>query len=55
VGDVRGHQRIIEDFVESIETGRASACDGEDGRRSLALVEAIYRAARTHDAVACGD
>ena len=55
VSDVRGHQRIIEDFVQSIETGRPSICDGEDGRRSLALVEAIYQAARTHDAVACGN
>jgi predicted dehydrogenase len=54
VSDVRGHQRIIEDFIDSIETGRAPVCDGREGRRSLALVEAIYRAARTHDAVACG-
>jgi len=55
VSDVRGHQRIIENFVRSIETDRPSICDGEDGRRSLQLVEAIYRAARTRDAVACGD
>ena len=45
VSDVRGHQRIIEDFVQSIRTGRNPVCDGEEGRRSLALVEAIYRAA----------
>jgi predicted dehydrogenase len=54
VSDVRGHQRIIEDFVNSIETGRRPVCDGEEGRRSLAVVEAIYRSARVHDAVACG-
>lgn len=45
VSDVRGHQRIIEDFTDSIRTGRAPVCDGEEGRRSLALVEAIYQAA----------
>jgi UDP-N-acetyl-2-amino-2-deoxyglucuronate dehydrogenase len=54
VTDVRGHRRIIEDFVRSIETGGTPVCDGEEGRRSLALVEAIYRSARVHDAVACG-
>jgi len=53
VSDVRGHQRILEDFVRSIESGGTPVCDGEEGRRSLALVEAIYRSARTHDAVAC--
>jgi UDP-N-acetyl-2-amino-2-deoxyglucuronate dehydrogenase len=54
VSDIRGHQRIIEDFVESIQTGRASACDGIEGRKSLAVVEAIYRAAQARDAVLCG-
>jgi predicted dehydrogenase len=52
VSDVRGHQRIIEDFLQSIETGRPPACDGESGRRTLAVVEAIYRAARSKDRVA---
>src|SRR5437763_9378595 len=47
VGDVRGHQRIVEDFISAIETGRNPVCDGEEGRRSLAIVESIYRAART--------
>lgn len=54
VTDVRGHQRILEDFVRSIETDGTPICDGEEGRRSLAVVEAIYRSARIHDAVACG-
>jgi predicted dehydrogenase len=40
------HRRMIEDFAEAIREGRAPACDGEEGRRSLALVEAIYAAAR---------
>ncbi|MFL6438289.1 MAG: Gfo/Idh/MocA family protein [Terriglobales bacterium] len=51
VGDVRGHQRIVEDFISAIETGRNPVCDGEEGRRSLAIVESIYRAARTGAAV----
>ncbi len=54
VGDIRGHQRIIEDFVQAIETGRDPVCDGEEGRRSVTVVEAIYQAARVRDAVACG-
>ena len=51
VSDVRGHQRILEDFVQCIETGGSPVCDGEEGRRSLALVEAIYRSARQCEAV----
>jgi predicted dehydrogenase len=37
---------MIEDFVRAIETGTLPACDGREGLRSLAVVEAIYRAAR---------
>ena len=51
VSDVRGHQRIIENFIDAIKTGRRPVCGGEDGRQSLALVEAIYQAARNKDAV----
>ena len=47
VSDFRGHQAVIEDFLCAIHKNRASACDGREGRRSLALVEAIYRAARS--------
>jgi len=46
VTDFRGHQAVIEDFLQAIARDSAPACDGVDGRRSLALVEAIYRAAR---------
>ena len=52
VNDIRGHQRIFEDFVRSIETGSTPMCDGEEGRRSLAVVEGIYRSARQAEAVA---
>ena len=45
VKDVRGHRRVIEDFLTAIRTGSAPLCDGRDGRRSVALVEAIYGAA----------
>src|SRR6266851_2465055 len=52
VSDSRGHQDVLEDFLHSIQHDRAPACDGLEGRRSLALVEAIYRAAKTPDRVA---
>jgi UDP-N-acetyl-2-amino-2-deoxyglucuronate dehydrogenase len=45
VSDVRGHQRILEDFVAAVREGRAPRCDGAEGRRSVALIEAIYRSA----------
>ena len=45
VSDFRGHQAVIEDFVQAIQQNRAPACDGFEGRRSVALIEAIYRAA----------
>jgi UDP-N-acetyl-2-amino-2-deoxyglucuronate dehydrogenase len=46
VGDFRGHQAVLADFLQAIEHNRLPACDGLEGRRSLALVEAIYRAAK---------
>jgi len=47
VSDFRGHQAVIEDFLSAIQKNTVPACDGREGRRSLALVEAIYRAARS--------
>jgi UDP-N-acetyl-2-amino-2-deoxyglucuronate dehydrogenase len=52
VSDFRGHQAVLEDFLQAIQQNRAPACDGLEGRRSLSLIEAIYRAARTPDRVA---
>ncbi len=46
VSDIRGHAAVIEDFLHAIRTGGSPRCDGREGRRSLALVEAIYAAAR---------
>jgi UDP-N-acetyl-2-amino-2-deoxyglucuronate dehydrogenase len=42
------HRRLIEDFARSIRDGHAPVCDGREGRRSLAIVEAVYAAARSH-------
>src|SRR5881296_1625378 len=52
VTDFRGHQAVLEDFLQAIQQNRVPACDGLEGRRSIALVEAIYRAAKTPDRVA---
>ncbi|HWF93054.1 MAG TPA: Gfo/Idh/MocA family oxidoreductase [Terriglobales bacterium] len=51
ISDIRGHKAVMEDFVRAIETGSTPACDGREGRRSVALVEAIYEAARTRKRV----
>jgi predicted dehydrogenase len=47
VSDFRGHQAIFEDFLDAIKSDRPPVCDGPEGRRSVALVEAIYRAAKS--------
>jgi len=52
VTDFRGHQAVLEDFLQAIQHNRAPACDGPEGRRSVALIEAIYRAAKTPGRVA---
>lgn len=52
VSDFRGHQAVIEDFLCAIEKNATPACDGQEGRRSLALVEAMYRAARSPQKIA---
>jgi UDP-N-acetyl-2-amino-2-deoxyglucuronate dehydrogenase len=51
VTDFRGHQTVLEDFLQAIQNNRTPACDGLEGRRSVALVESIYRAAKTPDRV----
>jgi UDP-N-acetyl-2-amino-2-deoxyglucuronate dehydrogenase len=51
VSDVRGHRAVLEDFLDSLATGAPPLCDGREGRRSVALVEAIYRSARTNQQV----
>jgi UDP-N-acetyl-2-amino-2-deoxyglucuronate dehydrogenase len=46
VSDFRGHKALLEDFIHAIHSDGSPICDGREGRRSIALVEAIYRAAR---------
>jgi len=53
VSDARGHEAVLEDFLESIESNTKPRCDGHEGRRSLALMEAIYEACRTGKQVLC--
>jgi UDP-N-acetyl-2-amino-2-deoxyglucuronate dehydrogenase len=46
VSDATAHQRMVEDFAQAVALGRDPACSGREGLRSLAVVEAIYAAAR---------
>jgi predicted dehydrogenase len=52
VSDATGHQRVIEDFVAAVRTRRPPRCDGAEGRRSVALIEAIYQSADAHTPLA---
>jgi len=49
VSDFRGHRSVLEDFLQAVQHDRTPACDGLEGRRSIALIESIYRAAKTPD------
>jgi predicted dehydrogenase len=52
VADATPHRRVLEDFIRAIRTNTAPACDGREGRRSVAVVEAIYASARSGAAAA---
>ena len=54
VSDVRGHRAVLEDFMHAIETNEEPRCSGADARRSVELVEAIYRACSTNERVKLG-
>lgn len=47
VADATPHRRIMEDFIDAVKTNRRPACDGLEGRRSVAVIEAIYRSAKS--------
>ena len=47
VADASPHRRVVEDFVEALRAHRRPACDAREGRRSIALAEALYAAARS--------
>ena len=49
-----GHVRLVGDFVTAIREGRAPLVPGEEGRRALAVVLAVYEAARTGRSVKPG-
>lgn len=51
VSDVRGHKRLLEDFIQAIATDSKPVCDGYEGRRSVELVQAIYESSRTGEPV----
>jgi UDP-N-acetyl-2-amino-2-deoxyglucuronate dehydrogenase len=51
VSDATPHRRILEDFIAAIRENRTPACDGREGRRSVVVVEAIYKSAREGRAV----
>jgi UDP-N-acetyl-2-amino-2-deoxyglucuronate dehydrogenase len=56
VSDVSAHRAVIEDFIRAMQTGGRPCCDGREGRRSVAVIEAIYQASRTGapvDVVGC--
>ena len=42
-----GHRRQLADFVQAISQGGKPAVDGREGRKSVAIIEAIYRSARS--------
>jgi predicted dehydrogenase len=54
VSDVGPHAAVIDDFVQAIRDGRPPRCDGRDGRRSVAVVQAIYEASRSGRVVEVG-
>ncbi len=47
------HRLQVEDFLAAIYTGRAPLVSGSEGRKALALFEAIYTAQRTGWPVRC--
>ncbi|HEV3062031.1 MAG TPA: Gfo/Idh/MocA family oxidoreductase [Vicinamibacterales bacterium] len=48
VADAAAHVRVFEDFLRAVATRSAPCCDGPGGRRSVALINAIYDSARTN-------
>lgn len=46
-----GPRNIVEDVVSALKSGTSPLVTGEEGRRSLELIHAIYRSARTQSQV----
>jgi UDP-N-acetyl-2-amino-2-deoxyglucuronate dehydrogenase len=51
VADASAHRAVLEDFLAAIARGTAPCCDGPQGRRSVEVIEAIYRASRNNQPV----
>ena len=47
VSDSVPHQRIFEDFIRAIRDNAVPVCDAREARPSVAIIEAIYRSARS--------
>jgi predicted dehydrogenase len=45
-----GHRRQLADFVAAVLQGGKPAVDGREGRKSVAIIEAIYRSAKSGQA-----
>ena len=43
------HKRQYEDFCAAIEQNRAPLVDGLEARKSLAIIQAIYRSSHTNN------
>lgn len=43
----QGHARQLADFAEAIRTGGKPLVDGKEGRKAVAIIEAIYQSAET--------
>lgn len=52
---IPGHQRIIEDLIESVKYNREPAVTGEDGKRALELVVAFYKSAEINKIIKFSD
>lgn len=46
-----GHQKQIEDFIDAIVSHKQPLVDGVEGRKSVAIIEAIYQSAKTQKLV----
>ena len=46
VSDVTGHKKILEDFLRSTRTNDSPLCTGEEGKRSVQFVQAVYESSR---------
>ena len=46
-----GHREQLADFLGAIDTGGSPRVDGRDGRKAVEIIRAIYRSARTGQAV----